>query len=166
MGGSGRANTLVVREFGNLQKQNAKIVQLDMAVAMVLHDKASDTYLILEVPLAMPLETVSPCNAQTMHECLRRAGDVPLLQTLQARFEFVSVASVNDSSSVNILAERTIQFMTQPHVPRLRIPCQIHKLHTTTGALFLLFDNMISGIVALGLSMKPGGIVVSPARGN
>jgi hypothetical protein len=77
--------------------------------------------------------------------------------SLRRKFDFVVDVSVCDASSANLLAEKALQHLFFVGVPRLRMRCHIHRLHTITGKCFDLFDSSISGIIALGLSMKGGG---------
>ena len=72
---------------------------------------------------------------------------------LRAEKCIVCYAISSDNSSANGLAERGLHWL-QPRIPRLRIKCHIHKLHTIVGKLFQRYSDLISGIIAFGLSMR------------
>ncbi len=90
---------------------------------------------------------------------MRAAMDIPYFTALRDLFKYTFDLAVSDNASANHLAEQAMAQFFFVGIPRLRLRCQIHKLHTITGRVLAMVKGYISGIVSLGLVLRPGSTV-------
>lgn len=141
---------------GRLSKQDSKILQMELRFLFVCKTE-SGSAVVFDIGLPQPLRNLETCSGRTILSCLLDALDMPILLTLRRRFPFNVDVSVSDNAGSNNLAERAMRYVFRPEFARFSCKCQIHKLHTVTGKIYQACGNLVTGAIAMGLSMKAAG---------
>ena len=102
------------------------------------------------------LKVLDTATGETIHHCLKAIEEqIPLWDVIKAHFFVVNLATADRASS-NLRSEAFMSYL-HPTIPRWCVPCHVHLLSTVQGKLCDCLKTTISGCVALGLALKPGG---------
>ena len=136
-----------------------KVVQSSASVAWLLRRPNGEMFL-LSAPIPAPLVVVDTTTGETVRKCVDIVWDLPHVKNVCARFPQKVHMTCNDSAGCNIRCEDSFVHNASNDGPsdiRLRIPCQVHKVHTCQGGQFALVSEEISGVISFGLTMRAGG---------
>ena len=138
------------------ERKLCKVYQISASLGVLCYDRVTQRYASLEMPVVCPLSMGDTNTADVLALLMRHALDMPFWSSLTDHCEHKFEACTNDSAESNLKYER-YQDMVKPDTIRLRVACMIHLLHGIQGKTYKTVAKIISGILAMSLSMKPGG---------
>jgi len=111
----------------------------------------------LVVPVVCPLQATDSGAAEALYACWKESLAWPafreLCQESDARHEYFSM----DRDAANIKGDREVADECPANTDHHRSGCYSHMTFTIASLMFMAFAGLISGIVALSLSTRPGG---------
>ena len=143
-------------------KQVAKIMQTQCEVFMVLKllDRAGGApkFCHLHGPLPTWLQCLPTTKAMDIVQSQQAFLDqVPGLESLAKHFKLRQHCVTTDRYPANLVAEREL---SQKHDHNcLHSTCNIHKLSSVEKSMGDIVSGQVSGMVAVGLSMRQAGVV-------
>jgi hypothetical protein len=137
-------------------KMVGKLIQSEIHVAFVMVDQSGRAF-AFESRLPTNVQVVDSCTGETTVAALETCWDVPGLRALLSRFRHVVHLSHCDRASSNLRAEAMLRGKQKSVDSRLPIHCIVHKAHTAQTAQYDPVDRLVTGMLAWGLAMRPGG---------
>jgi len=138
----------------------AKVLQSEANVVVVMkegHPVGKEQCIQVRVPTW--LQAMQNCTADVTRACVREIWRQACgVDALAAASPMDITITTTDRGSANLRAESAARRDAPCNQCRLELPCDVHKTSTCCTALFNLAGPEISGIIAMGLSQRPGGM--------
>ena len=106
------------------EQKSCKVVQSDGAISICLKHRENGSFVILEVPLHMPLQLVDRTTAEAITACQTESMSIPFYHTLRDRFKHKYDASTCDQAAPNLKSEAFLG--VQRLQPSSTIPAYIY----------------------------------------
>ena len=87
------------------EQRSCKVVQSDGAISICLKHRENGSFVILEVPLHMPLQLVDRTTAEAIAACQTESMSIPFYHTLRDKFKHKYDASTCDQAAPNLKSE-------------------------------------------------------------
>ena len=100
------------------------MVQSDGAISICLKHRENGSFVILEVPLHMPLQLVDRTTAEAITACQTESMSIPFYHTLRDKFKYKYDASTCDQAAPNLKSEAFLG--VQRLQPSSTIPAYIY----------------------------------------
>ena len=134
----------------------ARIHQSDWNVAFLL-EKPDGTCTLLVIPIVVPLQVTDCGKAEVAYAAWAESVGSDILDSVLEKADVVYDLMSLDRDSANLRAHRS---WTQLHNAAVchRSMCYAHGSWTVSGGVFQSCEGMVSGVVAVGLSARPGSM--------
>ena len=146
-------------EGGSTEDGPLKMHQVELVIGLLLKDTASGKWCLLTIPVNHPLQACDSGSGETYWAMWRETLDYcmgPAWGILRTRFRVRVQCRTLDRAGPNLRAVRKCE-VAAPDDLHITMPCDAHAVSTTTGRTLLPVQGMLTGIIALSLSMRLGG---------
>jgi hypothetical protein len=140
------------------QKHSAvvKLFQSKVVVGLLTKNESTGRYSSISIPISTMLNGADSSSGDVLNEVMRLNATIPLWGTMQESATHNFDVVTNDSAESNLRYER-YRDAKEAFAHHLRIACKVHKLYGSQGKVFGIVAPTVSGVIAIGLSMKPLG---------
>ena len=111
--------------------------------------------MLWNIPLTCPLQGVDHATGETLKEAMQQTMDTPLYSDIEGLFPNKYELHRGDGAASNVRAFAGLASAFDGASISTR--CNAHIASTVTGRTYGTVPGLISGVIALGLSFKPGG---------
>jgi hypothetical protein len=145
---------------GRADTSVSKLYQGVQSLCILCRDRTTKVFVSTEVPLTMPVFASDSSNADVLSVIIDRWEDLPMWTTLRSLFKTNWETVTCDGAESNLKCERSL-YHSRTWATRLVTRCVIHLLSNVQGRVYLPVAPMISGTIALGLTLRNAGATAS-----
>ena len=131
-----------------------KLVQVEVATALLVEDVATGDSILNIIPVNVPLQCIDRNIAENLKPLTEEHCDLPYFNVVRSASGFNMDGCTCDRVGANDRAENAIH-SEQPQIPRLRLPCVAHMASTAQGKSFKPLKHILSGLTHMSLAQKP-----------
>ena len=148
------------RSFNSADKSSslqAKVLQSELSFATLVKEAASGKLHLMHGRCPTCLQCLDKCTGENMCQALLfTINSVPEFRRVSAAFPIKLRLSCTDRHPSNYKAERLLDSHF-PELTRCHVPCDVHKLYTSTTAAMKPSAADVSGLLSVALSMSDPG---------
>lgn len=135
--------------------QVLKVVQSRCDLVWLLQAAGGGRMQCWIVPMSTPLQVVSHGTGETIKSCIDEHWDIPGMRAARELFQFTSDAYTADRAASNQRAFEGRAVASDREA--LQHGCSAHDVSTSQGRAMNSAIDVVKGVIAMSLAMKPGG---------
>ena len=133
-----------------------KILQSEVVFGLLVKDRSSGQFCFLHTEKVCAPQDLECTKAEVLKRAVEAQVDMPYWKSLISKFPVQVRRSTLDRASPNLKMHGAMSY-EQPTCIWLRAPCVVHILATAQGRSFGTQKGLVSGMIAVALTVLASG---------